>query len=90
MTSEVFLPTQLLPFCHMLWELLIVYTGKITWLFVVVTVAVRYIRSPWRSVPPGPKGFPILGHALQLRDKSWLFKRDCKDEFGTRLFCCVA
>jgi hypothetical protein len=49
-------------------------------LFAIV-VAVRYVRSPWRSVPPGPRGFPFLGNALQLRDKRWMFGRDCKDAF---------
>jgi hypothetical protein len=25
---------------------------------------------------------PILGISLQLRDKSWLLSKDCKDRFG--------
>jgi hypothetical protein len=54
--------------------------GVLVGLFVIV-VAVRYVRSPWRSVPPGPRGFPVLGNALQLRDKTWMFGRDCKDAF---------
>ncbi|KAI0292399.1 cytochrome P450 [Russula brevipes] len=46
-----------------------------------IFLAIQYARSPWRSVPPGPRGLPILGHALRLRDKTWLFGRDCKDAF---------
>jgi hypothetical protein len=48
----------------------------------VVIFAVRYTRSPWRKLPPGPPRVPILGNALQLRDKSWLFSKDCKERFG--------
>ena len=38
-------------------------------LSLVIVLATRYARSPWRKVPPSPKGLPILGNALQLSDK---------------------
>jgi hypothetical protein len=43
---------------------------------------VRYIRSPWRKLPPSPRRLPILGNALQLVDKKWLISRQCKERFG--------
>ncbi|KAI0256925.1 cytochrome P450 [Lactifluus subvellereus] len=50
-------------------------------LSIVIILAVQYIRSPWRKVPPGPKGLPVLGNVLELKDKAWLFKKDCKRKF---------
>ena len=55
--------------------------GLITTL--VIVLAAQYARSPWRRVPPGPKGLPILGNTLQLLDKRWMFQKECKRNFGT-------
>ncbi|KZV76226.1 cytochrome P450 [Peniophora sp. CONT] len=38
----------------------------------------RYFNSPWRRLPPGPTGYPIIGSALKLLDAPWLFNECAK------------
>ena len=51
-------------------------------LCLTVVLLVRYLRSPWRSVPPGPQGLPIIGNVLEVRDKAWLFTEDCQKRYS--------
>ena len=50
-------------------------------LCLTVILIAQYATSPWRKVPSGPKGLPILGNVLQLKDKRWMFDKDCKRNF---------
>ncbi|KAI9442993.1 cytochrome P450 [Lactarius indigo] len=54
---------------------------------IVVVLVIRYAKSPWRRVPPGPSGFPILGNASKLRDMPWLLGQDCKKQFNEMMYC---
>jgi hypothetical protein len=51
---------------------------------------VRYVTSPWRKVPPGPRGWPILGNALDLREKQWLKFSEWRKTYGERDTVAVA
>jgi len=54
--------------------------GTVLGLFAILLV--YYARSPWRKLPPSPRGFPIIGNALQVMDASWLISKDCKERFS--------
>jgi hypothetical protein len=85
-TMDVVAPNLILlwpfsaPTTKIIWETKAL-TGGIM-LGLVIIFAVGYIRSPWRKLPPSPRRLPILGNALYLRDKTWMFSKDCKERFG--------
>ncbi|KAI9444581.1 cytochrome P450 [Lactarius indigo] len=63
------------------WEFATSRGGLAVVLGIVLILVVRYSTSPWRRVPPGPQGLPLIGNALELQDKVWLFQRDCKKKY---------
>lgn len=42
----------------------------------------RLVQRAFRNLPPGPKGFPIVGDVLHIADQNWLASPDRKDEYG--------
>lgn len=39
-------------------------------------------RSPWRLLPPGPKGLPVLGNLLQFDNRPWLSFTRWGEKYG--------
>ncbi|KZT29047.1 cytochrome P450 [Neolentinus lepideus HHB14362 ss-1] len=50
----------------------------------------RFYNSPWRKLPPGPRGIPILGNILQLQDKQWLTFTELRKTYGDLVYLNVA
>ncbi|KAH9040500.1 cytochrome P450 [Lactarius pseudohatsudake] len=79
------LPGSSFPYYHLslgcVWDLATTRGSLAVVLGIALILVVRYSRSPWRRVPPGPRGLPLIGNVLELRDKVWLFQSDCKQKY---------
>ena len=51
-------------------------------LAISLALIARYMTSPWRKMPSGPPGLPIIGNVLQLKDGQWIRFSDWRKVYG--------
>ena len=48
----------------------------------IILYIVHYLTSPYRNLPPGPRGYPIIGNALEFGEGPWLYFTELQKKYG--------
>jgi hypothetical protein len=56
--------------------------SSVVLLGLILLFTARYSASPYRKLPPGPSGYPIIGNLLHLKPAQWLIYTEWRKKYG--------